>query len=145
MWAFLQEINQQGTTIILTTHYLEEAESLCRNIAIIDQGQIVKNTSIRQLLKQLNKETFVLDVEQTVTDCPAIAGYPMIQVDDHSFEVSIEKSQSINALFDKLSAQGIQVLSMRNKSNRLEELFFDLVEKNLKGKDNNSSKETSHE
>ena len=140
MWAFLQEINQQGTTIILTTHYLEEAESLCRNIAIIDQGQIVKNTSIRQLLKQLNKETFVLDVAQTVTDCPAIAGYPMIQVDDHSFEVAIEKSQSINALFDKLSAQGIQVLSMRNKSNRLEELFFDLVEKNLQGQDKNLDK-----
>ena len=139
-WNTVAKLKGQGVTIILTTHYLEEAESLCRNIAIIDQGQIVKNTSIRQLLKQLNKETFVLDVAQTVTDCPAIAGYPMIQVDDHSFEVAIEKSQSINALFDKLSAQGIQVLSMRNKSNRLEELFFDLVEKNLQGQDKNLDK-----
>lgn len=147
MWAFLQEINRQGTTIILTTHYLEEAESLCRNIAIIDHGQIVKNTSIRQLLKQLNKETFVLDVDQDLADCPAIEGYPMTQVDDHSFEVSIEKSQSINGLFDKLSAQGIQVLSMRNKSNRLEELFFDLVEKNLQDKDKNRAvvEEADHE
>ena len=140
MWNTVAKLKGQGVTIILTTHYLEEAESLCRNIAIIDQGQIVKNTSIRQLLKQLNKETFVLDVAQTVTDCPAIAGYPMVQVDDHSFEVAIEKSQSINALFDKLSAQGIQVLSMRNKSNRLEELFFDLVEKNLQGQDKNLDK-----
>ena len=107
----------------------------------------MKNTSIRQLLKQLNKETFVLDVDQDLSDCPAIESYPMTQVDDHSFEVSIEKSQSINGLFDKLSAQGIQVLSMRNKSNRLEELFFDLVEKNLQDKDKNRAlvEEADHE
>ena len=131
MWEFLQEINRQGTTIILTTHYLEEAESLCRNIAIIDHGQIVKNTSIRELLKQLNKETFVLDTREALDSCPQVEGYPLTLVDDHSLEVVIDKSQSVNELFAALTDRGINVLSMRNKTNRLEELFFDLVEKNL--------------
>ena len=131
MWEFLQEINRQGTTIILTTHYLEEAESLCRNIAIIDHGQIVKNTSIRELLKQLNKETFVLDTREALDSCPQVEGYPLTLVDDHSLEVAIDKSQSVNELFAALTDRGINVLSMRNKTNRLEELFFDLVEKNL--------------
>ncbi len=135
MWEFLQEINRQGTTIILTTHYLEEAESLCRNIAIIDHGQIVKNTSIRELLKQLNKETFVLDTREALDSCPEVEGYPLTMVDDHSLEVAIDKSQSVNKLFAALTEQGIHVLSMRNKSNRLEELFFDLVEKNLQEND----------
>ncbi|MGB1808126.1 MAG: ABC transporter ATP-binding protein [Porticoccaceae bacterium] len=133
MWEFLQEINRQGTTIILTTHYLEEAESLCRNIAIIDHGQIVKNTSIRELLKQLNKETFVLDTREALDSCPQVEGYPLTLVDDHSLEVAIDKSQSVNELFAALTDRGINVLSMRNKTNRLEELFFDLVEKNLQG------------
>ena len=131
MWEFLQEINKQGTTIILTTHYLEEAESLCRNIAIIDHGQIVKNTSIRELLKQLNKETFVLDIREALDSCPQVEGYPLSLVDEHSLEVVIDKSQSVNKLFTALTDKGIHVLSMRNKTNRLEELFFDLVEKNL--------------
>lgn len=136
MWSFLKEINAQGTTIILTTHYLEEAESLCRNVAIIDQGQIVKNTSIRELLTQLNKETFVLDSRDEVLQCPVVDGYVLSQVDGHSIEVVVEKSQSINELFAALTAQGIYIVSMRNKANRLEELFLDLVEQNLQEKAN---------
>ena len=131
MWDFLREINAQGTTIILTTHYLEEAESLCRNVAIIDHGEIIQNTSIRELLKQLNKELFVLDIREQLSDCPSIEGYPITMIDDHTLEVEVEKSQSINELFAALSDVGIHVLSMRNKTNRLEELFFNLVEKNL--------------
>ena len=131
MWDFLREINAQGTTIILTTHYLEEAESLCRNVAIIDHGEIIQNTSIRELLKQLNKELFVLDIREQLSGCPSIEGYPITMIDDHTLEVEVEKSQSINELFDALSSEGIHVLSMRNKTNRLEELFFNLVEKNL--------------
>ena len=133
MWEFLREINASGTTIILTTHYLEEAESLCRNVAIIDHGQIVQNTSIRELLSQLNKELFVLDIRETLSDCPTIEGYPLTRVDANTLEVEVEKSQSINQLFEVLSKQGIHVLSMRNKTNRLEELFFTMVEKNLTG------------
>jgi ABC-2 type transport system ATP-binding protein len=133
MWDFLRQINATGTTIILTTHYLEEAESLCRNVAIIDHGQIVKNTSIRELLLQLNKELFVLDIREQLSDCPEIEGYPLTLVDAHTLEVEVEKSQSINALFAALSEKGIHVLSMRNKTNRLEELFFDMVAKNLTG------------
>ena len=136
MWSFLKEINAQGTTIILTTHYLEEAESLCRNVAIIDQGQIVKNTSIRELLTQLNKETFVLDSRDEIAECPVIDGYVLSQVDGHSIEVVVEKSQSINELFTALTDQGIYIVSMRNKANRLEELFLDLVEQNLQEKAN---------
>ena len=133
MWEFLREINASGTTIILTTHYLEEAESLCRNVAIIDHGQIVQNTSIRELLSQLNKELFVLDIREALSDCPTIEGYPLTRVDANTLEVEVEKSQSINQLFEVLSKQGIDVLSMRNKTNRLEELFFTMVEKNLTG------------
>lgn len=136
MWTFLQEINKQGTTIILTTHYLEEAESLCRNVAIIDHGQIVQNTSIRELISQLNKETFILDTREALNACPDVMGYPLKQVDKSTLEVEVEKSQSINELFSALTSQGIHVVSMRNKTNRLEELFFDLVAKNLKEKAN---------
>ena len=133
MWDFLRQINAQGTTIILTTHYLEEAESLCRNVAIIDHGQIVKNTSIKELLQQLNKELFVLDIREEITATPEIAGYPITLIDGHTLEVEVEKSQSINQLFAVLSERGIHVLSMRNKTNRLEELFIKMVEKNLSG------------
>ncbi len=133
MWDFLRQINAHGTTIILTTHYLEEAESLCRNVAIIDHGQIVKNTSIKELLQQLNKELFVLDIREEITATPEIAGYPITLVDGHTLEVEVEKSQSINQLFAVLSERGIHVLSMRNKTNRLEELFIKMVEKNLSG------------
>ena len=136
MWEFLQEINEQGTTIILTTHYLEEAESLCRNVAIIDHGQIVQNTSIRELISQLSKETFVLDTREALSGCPVVEGYPLKQVDTSTLEVDVDKAQSINALFTALTDQSIDVVSMRNKTNRLEELFFDLVAKNLKEKAN---------
>ena len=136
MWEFLQEINKQGTTIILTTHYLEEAESLCRNVAIIDHGQIVQNTSIRELISQLNKETFILDTREQLSSCPEVECYPLKQVDTNTLEVEVEKTQSINELFAALTSQGLHVVSMRNKTNRLEELFFDLVAKNLQEKGN---------
>lgn len=127
MWEFLKEINQQGVTIILTTHYLEEAESLCRNIAIIDKGQIVENTSMKNLLSKLNKETFLLDIAPTDAVI-TLDGYTFRQADSHSLEVDVVKAQGLNGVFSALTAQGIQVLSMRNKANRLEELFVSLVE-----------------
>lgn len=127
MWEFLKEINLQGVTIILTTHYLEEAESLCRNIAIIDKGQIVENTSMKNLLSKLNKETFLLDIAP-VDAVITLDGYTFRQTDSHSLEVDVEKAQGLNGVFSALTAQGIQVLSMRNKANRLEELFVSLVE-----------------
>ncbi len=131
MWAFLTELNQQGVTIILTTHYLEEAEQLCRNIAIIDHGQIAEHTSMRELLKKLHVETFVLDIAQELTRLPALNGYQASLLDAHSVEVQVEKEQGMTALFTQLAEQGIEVLSLRNKTNRLEELFVSLVEKNL--------------
>ncbi|MGB0458803.1 MAG: ABC transporter ATP-binding protein [Porticoccaceae bacterium] len=131
MWSFLEDINRQGTTIILTTHYLEEAERLCRNIAIIDKGKIVKNTSVKNLIKQLNKETFILDLKGEINKINALDGYPLTMVDRSTLEVSIDKDQSLNQLFNHLSTEGIEIISMRNKANRLEELFIDMVEKNL--------------
>ncbi|WP_455374756.1 ABC transporter ATP-binding protein [Kaarinaea lacus] len=127
MWKFLQDINAQGTTIILTTHYLEEAENLCRNIAIIDHGQIIENTSIRNLLRQLQFETFVLDLDQPVSDVPEVDGFRIKMIDDSCLEVEMDKKQSVNTLFDLLSRMNMQVKSMRNKSNRLEQLFMHLV------------------
>ncbi len=132
MWEFLQEINQDGTTIILTTHYLEEAESLCRNIAIIDHGAIVENTSMKSLLKQLSKEVFILDTKNPVNACPTVPGYDLNKVDETTIEVEIDKGQSLNALFSELSQSSIDVISMRNKVNRLEELFVSLVNKGQK-------------
>ena len=123
MWEFLREINAQGTTIILTTHYLEEAESLCRHVAIIDQGKIVKNTTIRSLLKELNREVFIFDCANSVWEAPHIEGFETRLLDEHSFEVDLEKGQSLNRVFDALTAQGLDIVSMRNKANRLEELF----------------------
>ncbi len=131
MWDFLREINRAGTSIILTTHYLEEAESLCRNVAIIDHGAIIQNTSVKALIKQLNVETFVLDVRDVLTSLPEVTGYPIVQADSHSLEVDVASGQSVNPLFAALDQQGVEVLSMRNKSNRLEELFVSLVEKKL--------------
>lgn len=130
MWDFLRNINAAGTTIILTTHYLEEAESLCRNVAIIDQGRIVQNTSIKSLLQQLNKEVFIFDVQGVLTRLPQLPGLQLVQVDEHSFEVEISKGQSLNAVFAQLSEQGFEIVSMRNKANRLEELFVSLVSGN---------------
>ncbi|BAU73970.1 ABC transporter ATP-binding protein [Metapseudomonas furukawaii] len=131
MWSFLTELNEQGITIILTTHYLEEAEQLCRNIGIIDHGRIVENTSMKELLKKLHKETFLLDLKEPLEVLPQLNGYPVELVDDHTLEVQVEKSQGLTELFRQLAALNIDVLSMRNKSNRLEELFVSLVEKNL--------------
>lgn len=131
MWEFLKEINAAGTTIILTTHYLEEAESLCRNIAIIDQGRIIQNSSMRALLAKLNAETFILDLESEPTKLPELDGYQLRQIDARTLEVDVEKSRGLNPLFQQLSAQGVFVSSMRNKANRLEELFVSLVDKNL--------------
>lgn len=127
MWNFLREINACGTTIILTTHYLEEAENLCRNVAIIDHGQLIENTSIRALLRQLNFETFILDLEQPVSDFPQIDGFKITPVDETTVEVEIDKTQSCNVLFEAFSKRNIQVNSMRNKTNRLEQLFMHLV------------------
>lgn len=133
MWEYLTELNEQGTTIILTTHYLEEAEQLCRNIAIIDHGTIVENTSMRALLGQLSKETFLLDLKETQTQTPELDGYPAEMVDECTLQVQVEKHRGLTDLFTQLSKQGVEVLSLRNKSNRLEELFVALVEKNLEG------------
>ncbi|WP_445767317.1 ABC transporter ATP-binding protein [Rheinheimera sp.] len=127
MWEFLRKINQQGVTIILTTHYLEEAESLCRNIAIIDKGLIIENTSMKALLAKLTRETFVLDLASDPTGV-SLEGINWRALDGHSIEVDVEKAQGLNAIFAQLSAQDIKVLSMRNKANRLEELFVSLVE-----------------
>ncbi len=131
MWNFLTELNQQGITIILTTHYLEEAEQLCRNIAIIDHGRIVENTSMKALLKKLHVETFLLDLKEAQLMPPHLEGYPAKLVDPHTLEVQVEKSQGMSELFRQLAKQHIEVLSLRNKTNRLEELFVSLVEKNL--------------
>ncbi len=129
MWDYLEQINKQGITIILTTHYLEEAESLCRNIAIIDRGAIIENTSIKRLLATLNMETFVFDLDpNTVKNAVTLQGFQWRQVEEHTLEVEVEKSKGLNSVFEQLSQQQIQVLSMRNKANRLEELFVNLVE-----------------
>lgn len=135
MWAFLQEINEAGTTIILTTHYLEEAESLCRNIAIIDHGSIVHNTSIKSLLQQLTTETFILDVRPDQVSSVVIDGYSVQLDDPHTLVVQVNKGQGLNDLFSQLESQKVEVTSMRNKSNRLEELFVSMVEKNLEKKE----------
>jgi len=126
-WQFLRDLNADGTTIILTTHYLEEAESLCNRIAIIDQGRIVENTSMRALLAKLNTEVFVLDTRERLDRFPDLPGYAGRLIDGHSLEVEVEKSRSLNELFASLAAQQIHVVSMRNKANRLEELFVSLV------------------
>jgi ABC-2 type transport system ATP-binding protein len=128
MWEFLQEINARGTTIILTTHYLEEAENLCRNIAIINGGQIVERDRMSTLLRKLQTETFVLNLRGSIARAPQLEGYPIELIDDHTLEVEVSKEQSLNEVFARLSAQGVEVLSMRNKVNRLEELFMSLVE-----------------
>lgn len=131
MWAFLRELNQQGTTIILTTHYLEEAESLCRNIAIIDHGVIAKHSSMKNLLSQLHKEVVVLDLEQSLSEAPGLEGFTCELVDDNSLEVVIDKDQTFNELFALLADANIQVSSMRNKANRLEELFVNMVNQSV--------------
>jgi len=128
MWDFLREINARGTTIILTTHYLEEAETLCRNIAIINGGRIVERDRMSSLLRRLHVETFVLNVREALAQVPQLDAYVVRRVDDHTLEVEVSKEDNLNEIFARLSALGIEVVSMRNKVNRLEEIFMRLVE-----------------
>lgn len=128
MWHFLEKINNEGTSIILTTHYLEEAEQLCRRIGVINHGEIVYEGEMRSLLAGLEQETFILDINVINNAIEPIAGYTVTQVNATTLEVSIVKGQSLNSLFNELDKQGVEVLSMRNKVNRLEELFMRLVE-----------------
>ncbi|TGL90336.1 ABC transporter ATP-binding protein [Leptospira congkakensis] len=130
MWDFLKELNQAGKTIILTTHYLEEAESLCKNIAIIDKGEIVENTSMKKLLHRLDKETFIIDLKKSIKSKPMSKKFNWEWLDDHSLEVQLDKKESVNQLFTELTKLKLEVLSLRNKSNRLEELFLSLTGKN---------------
>ncbi len=127
MWVFLKDLNAKGTTIILTTHYLEEAEMLCRNIGIIQSGELVENTSMKGLLSKLKSETFILDLAPR-SPLPALEGFQYRLVDTSTLEVEVMREQGLNSVFSQLSAQGVQVLSMRNKANRLEELFVGLVQ-----------------
>lgn len=133
MWRFMRDMNARGVTIILTTHYLEEAESLCRRIAIIDHGRIVEDAGTKTLLGKLSTETFVLNLREPIERPPRLDGYAVAQVDDTTLEIEINKNQNVNNIFEMLSQQRIQVLSMRNKANRLEELFIRLVENNNGG------------
>lgn len=131
MWQFLKEINQQGITIILTTHYLEEAEMLCRNIGIINKGELIENTTMKNLLSKLQVETFILDLEDGSPE-PTLEGVAAQKMDSGSLEIEIEKTKGLNDIFAQLSEQGIRVLSMRNKANRLEELFVSIVREGSK-------------
>jgi ABC-2 type transport system ATP-binding protein len=124
MWDYLRKVNADGVTIILTTHYLEEAENLCRNVAIIDQGRIIENTSVKALLGKLDIETFVLDLRQPIEVPPRVDGMEIVLRDPTTLEASIPKSRTLNRLFQVLEQQRIEVKSMRNKANRLEELFL---------------------
>ncbi|MET4877673.1 ABC transporter ATP-binding protein [Morganella morganii] len=130
MWGFLKTLNAQGTTIILTTHYLEEAEMLCRNIGIIQHGELVENTSMKALLGKLESETFILDLGSK-NPLPQLEGYTFRLTDTSTLEVDVRREQGLNGVFAQLNAQGIDVLSMRNKANRLEELFVHLVNHDL--------------
>ena len=131
LWDFLTEINDQGTTIILTTHYLEEAERLCRNIAIIDSGEIVENTSMQELLTRLEVETFVFDLSTPITDLPKSLDFEMSLENPQKLKVTVGKGQGLNSVFEILSNSGIQISSMRNETGRLEELFLGLVDSTL--------------
>ncbi|MGL0952742.1 ABC transporter ATP-binding protein [Vibrio vulnificus] len=134
MWEFLKEINQkQGITIILTTHYLEEAEMLCRNIGIINRGELIENTTMKSLLAKLDVETFILDLAPN-SPMPCLEGVVSSRVENDSFEIEVEKTQPLNHVFSQLSEQGVMVMSMRNKANRLEELFVNIVREQAKEK-----------
>ncbi|OJG74878.1 ABC transporter ATP-binding protein [Enterococcus quebecensis] len=136
MWDFLRELNENGTTIILTTHYLEEAEMLCRNIGIIQSGELIENTSMKSLLAKLQFETFIFDLED-FDNKPEITGYNSSFEDERTLVVEVERNQGINELFKQLTDQGIKVLSLRNKSNRLEELFLKITEEKRQVEDKN--------
>jgi ABC-type multidrug transport system, ATPase component len=129
MWTFMRDINNAGTTIILTTHYLEEAESLCRHVAIIDKGRIIENDRMSRVLRKLQTEVFVFNLRNPLAAQPELPGYTVMMPDDHTLEIEVSKDQNLNDIFSRLSNAGIEVLSMRNKTNRLEELFMRLVQK----------------
>jgi ABC-2 type transport system ATP-binding protein len=132
MWDFLRNINEQGTTIILTTHYLEEAENLCRNVAIIEGGRIIERDSMANVLRKLQTEIFVFNLSESRTAAPSLPGFKTTLPDDHTLEIEVSKGQSLNDIFAQLSLQGIRVNSMRNKVNRLEELFIRLVDDSVR-------------
>jgi ABC-2 type transport system ATP-binding protein len=136
MWDFLRKINDEGTTIILTTHYLEEAENLCRNIAIIEGGRIIERDSMANVLRKLQTETFVFNLSGPRTASPDLPAHKTLLTDDHTLEVEVSKGQSLNDIFEQLSSQGVRVTSMRNKVNRLEELFMRLVDDSVRAADN---------
>ena len=138
MWEFLKQLNAAGITIILTTHYLEEAESLCRNIAIINKGDIVENTSMKSLLTRLQTQTFVLDLKEPLSALPETDEFEIRMIDESTLEVELDKERSINRIFDVLNSHNIRVDSLRNKTNRLEELFINLVQES-----NQSSREAA--
>lgn len=127
MWDFLTRTNAEGTTIILTTHYLEEAEQLCKNIAIIDKGEIIKNTSMKALLQTLHHQTFILNTEEPIDALPDLSPFDATLIDANSFELRVESELALNEVFAVLTKRGIKINSMRNKTNRLEELFLDLI------------------
>jgi ABC-2 type transport system ATP-binding protein len=127
MWTFMRDINDAGTTIILTTHYLEEAENLCRNVAIIDKGRIIENDKMSRVLRKLQTEVFVFNLRNPIAAAPQLPGYAVTMPDDHTLEIEVSKDQNLNDIFARLTGAGIEVLSMRNKTNRLEELFMRLV------------------
>ncbi|MBX3708463.1 MAG: ABC transporter ATP-binding protein [Gammaproteobacteria bacterium] len=136
LWQFLKKLNQQGTTIILTTHYLEEAEQLCKNVAIIDHGEIIENANMKSLINRLNAQTIILDIEKPLPHAPLLEGYPNRLTDETTLEVDIHRGQSINQLVELLTQHQIKITSMRNKTNRLEELFIRLVSENKQAIDN---------
>jgi len=133
MWALLRQLNEAGMTIILTTHYLEEAESLCRNIAIIDDGRIIENDSMSNVVRKLQREAFVLTLREAIAQAPVLNGFDVTLRNEHEIEVEVTKEDSLNDLFGALTAEGLRVTSMRTRSNRLEELFMRLVESKSKG------------
>jgi ABC-2 type transport system ATP-binding protein len=135
MWEFLRNINDEGTTIILTTHYLEEAENLCRNVAIIEGGRIIERGTMSHVLSKLQTEVFVLNLSEPVSMPPALPGFRNEMTDDHTLEVELSRGQSLNEIFSQLSSQGVRVNSMRNKVNRLEELFMRLVDHSVRATD----------
>jgi ABC-2 type transport system ATP-binding protein len=135
MWEFLRKINDEGTTIILTTHYLEEAENLCRNVAIIEGGRIIERDTMANVLRKLQTETFVFNLGDPLTTPPELPAYKTVLTDDHTVEVEVSKGQSLNDIFSQLSSQGVRVTSMRNKVNRLEELFMRLVDDSVRAAD----------
>ncbi len=132
MWDFLRKINDEGTTIILTTHYLEEAENLCRNVAIIEGGRIIERDTMANVLRKLQTETFVFNLSDPLMAAPVLPTYKTLLTDDHTVEVEVSRGQSLNDIFSQLSSQGVRVISMRNKVNRLEELFMRLVDDSVR-------------